>query len=164
MHITPEEYSRVQQDVLSVLRRKRFFTLPKVRAYPVTVKVLEDLEKEGLVSFSPNNFSSRYYAATNLLPHAGLVREVRADDVRVGFLIGNGATFLVQHNKKWAEFDMATFEKVGFVEQVRRVMVAKNFLEVITFRKSREMIEITTGDKTTLFDKAFTFQVVRSEY
>jgi len=161
--VSEEEYSRIYNQTISILRRKRYFTLPKVRAYPPTVKVLQDLIAAGLVVDKTSYKLGPYFSATDALPQTYIVRDIKADSVKVGNYIHQGYTFYSEYNDRWYEAVKGEAKFVGRVKSIEKKYVSKNLLELITFKKTKLVIEFKFADSKMRFSPDVVFNIVRDE-
>lgn len=159
-----EEYISIQQNVLSHLRRKGFYTQPSVRAYPVTIQVLKDLIEKGLVTENKQyGGSSRLFNSTENMPSTVVVRKQFAQNLKAGNYFGHSGEFIASVNERFDEVNNTSFVKVGVVALVEVKYTPKNFWEKLRGHKTEHAVFITLTDGHVI--KTFynnIYQVVRT--
>ncbi len=171
-NINPEEYARIKEQTLGILRRNRYFTLPKVRAYYVTVQVLNDLVKDGLVIDKTSYELGPYFAATDRIEETCIARNIEAVNVKVGNNIYVDCNFFANYNERWFEGLCSGSKRIGIVKSKEVKMIANGLLEKITFKKSKEIVEfglltVENGKEksyTLQVEPSKTFQIIRACY
>lgn len=159
------EYEAIKKDVLSHLRRKGYYTQPSVRAYPVTIQVLQDLIQQGLVVEISQCGSKRLFNSTSLMPSTVVVRQQLTQNLKVGNHCGHSGHFYSKLNERFDEVTQSTFVEMGVVESVEVKDLPKNMWEKLLGRKSERSVFITFTDGRSI--KAVyngIYQVTRPEF
>lgn len=166
MNIDKDEYERIKINVLSHLRRKGYYTQPSVRAYPVTIKVLEDLISDGFVTESQKyHGKERLFHSTALLPSTIVVRPQFTQNLKKGNHCGHSGVFYAKLNERFDEVTHKDFVEVGVVETVEVKDVPKNFWEKILGRKSERVVFVNLfGGKVVKTPYNTIYQVTRPEH
>lgn len=159
-----EEIEKVQKEILSVLRRKRFYTLPKVRAYPPCEIALNNLIQKGLVVDKSSYSLGRYFAATDLLIDTCIVRNVNADSIKINNYLFVGCEYFADYNERWYEGTSKERVELGYVTGITYKTIAKNWMEKILFKKSHSVVELEFGSKKMIFEKDTVFNIIRNEH
>jgi hypothetical protein len=159
-----EEIEKVQKEILSVLRRKRFYTLPKVRVYPPCEIALNKLIQQGLVLDKSSYSLGRHYVATNLLIDTCIVRNIESHKIKPDNYLFIGCQYYADYNERWYEGTTEDRVTLGYVTKVTHKTIAKDWFERLTFKKSHSVVEIEFGDKKMIFEKDTIFNIVRNEY
>lgn len=161
---TPE-YEAIKKDVLSHLRRKGYYTQPSVRAYPVTIQVLQDLVQKGLVVEIEQCGSQRLFNSTSLMPSTVVVRQQFTQNLKAGNHCGHSGEFYAKLNERFDEVTQNTFIEVGIVESVEVKYLPKNMLEKLLGHKSERSVFITLTDgKVIKTVYNCIYQVTRPEF
>lgn len=166
MNISQKEYDSIKAQVLSNLRRKGYYTQPSVRAYPVTIKVLEDLISDGFVTES-NKYhgKERLFHSTALLPSTIVVHPQFTQNLKKGNYCGHSGVFYAKLNERFDEVTHKDFVEVGVVETVEVKDVPKNFWEKILGRKSERVVFVTLrGGEVIKTPYNTIYQITRPEY
>lgn len=165
MHISVSKLSDVESQILSVLRRRRFYTLPHVRAYVPAEKALLKLQEEGFV-IELRSKKERYFEATDNLIETCVAKDVKAEQVKVGNVIYKGCNFFKKHNDRWYESDRSNVFCFGKVSKIEHKIVPRNFFERLTFKKTLPIVEITFENKKKKqqFCLNTIFNIIRVEY
>lgn len=164
MNQPTEEYRNIQQNVLSHLRRKGYYTQPSVRAYPVTIQVLKDLIAKGLVRESEQyTGSTRLFNSTESMLSTVVVRKQFAQNLKAGNYFGHSGEFVATVNERFDEVNNNSFVKVGVVALVEVKYIPKNFWEKLRGHKTEQAVFITLTDGQVI--KTFynnIYQVIRT--
>ena len=165
MHISVSKLSDVESQILSVLRRRRFYTLPHVRAYVPAEKALLKLQEEGFV-IELRSKKERYFEATDNLIETCVAKDIKAEQVKVGNVIYKGCNFFEKYSERWYEADRSNVFCFGKVSKIEHKIVSKNIFENLTFKKSLPIIEITFEGKKKKqkFSLDSIFNIIRVEY
>jgi len=166
MNISQTEYDNIKTNVLSHLRRKGYYTQPSVRAYPVTIKVLEDLIAAGLVTESKQyHGKERLFNSTSLLPSTIVVRMQFTHNLKSGNHCGHSGVFYAKVNERFDEVTLKDFVEVGVVDSVEVKDVPKNLWEKILGRKSERVVFVTLRNGKVIKTPYNTiYQITRPEH
>lgn len=161
-----QEYQDIQKNVLSHLRRKGFYTQPLVRAYPVTIKVLEDLIAQGLVTESQNHHrKDRLFNVTALMPSTVVVRNQFTQNLKAGNNCGHSGEFFATLNERFDEVNAKSFVPMGVVASVEVKYIPKNFWEKLIGHKTEHAVFVTFHDGRVVKTPYNTiYQVTRPEF
>ena len=167
MNVKNQEYDDIKKQVLSHLRRKGYYTQPIVRAYPVTIQVLNDLVADGLIIDNTGRFGSnqRLYNSTPLLPSTIVVRNQLVQNLKVGNHCGHSGTLFAKLNERFNEVDCKDFVEVGVVALVEVKYTPKNVWERFLGRNSEKSVFLTLSDgSVTKVAYDSIYQVIRPEF
>lgn len=161
-----EEYTSIQQNVLSNLRRKGYYTQPSVRAYPVTIKVLEDLIEAGFVTESKTyRGKERLFNSTPLLPSTIVVRDQFTQNLKSGNHFGHSGVFYAKLYGRFYEVTHQDFVEVGVVDSVEVKYIPKNFWEKLRGHRTEQAVFITLrGGKVIKTPYNTIYQLTRPEH
>lgn len=166
MNTSQTEYDSIKAQVLSHLRRKGYYTQPSVRAYPVTIKVLEDLIAAGFVTEHKGyHGKERLFNATSLLPSTVVVRTQFTHNLKAGNHCGHSGEFYATVNERFNEVTRKDFVEVGVVDSVEVKDMPKNLWEKILGRKSERVVFVTLrGGEVIKTPYNTIYQITRPEY
>lgn len=132
------EIENLEAQIFKVVRLRGYYTIPLTRAYPPTVKILNEMVANGYLTINPHSRREIVYSATSKVPKTIVVRGVTANKIQEGFIVGqkNSDQIVSRINARFSEIDCSDFTMFGVVTQIETKMFPANFWEKVTFRKT----------------------------
>lgn len=132
------EVENLEEQISKVVRLRGYYSIPTVRAYPPTVKILNKMVQDGYLVVSQHGRREIIYSATNKVLKTIVVRGVTVDKIQEGFIVGQKTSDEVvsKINARFSEIPRSDFELFGVVTGIETKFFPANFWEKVTFRKT----------------------------
>ncbi len=153
-----DEFEEIKKNVYKNVRLNGFYQLPSVRAYPVTVDVLNQMVEQGLLTKGYNG-NHPIYHATSIMPRSVMVRDILANKLQSGFTIGLANDNLGQVSRSFYETSQSSFKKLGLILSVETKMLPKNIWEKLRNKPSvlKTVIQFTGSKIPMIVEPNFSF-------
>lgn len=156
------ELEDLDEKITRIVRTTGSYSVPVAAVYEPAIRILDQMEQDGLVSVTTLN-DKRIYTATSKIQKSILVREITAEKVRVGQAIGQRkGEFIAKITSRSKELQLTDIQFLGVVCAVETRMFPRNFWEIITFKKGVKRTVISFKNRKIIVDPSTELLKVKS--